>query len=234
MNDVLILLKSFIELISKKDSLLKTCSLILPGGLIYIFFLNLKEFTGSSTSFIIINSLLFIIIYWFFLGFKKELKLKSLRMIDYLLLNLNIKKDLHDSKKYCSELSYQYKKDSNKWIKDFLKQAADKLDSYESEYDKIISYIRSEQENINTNITTQQYSVFLLIIFLSFIFSMVVYYVFEFARTMNRFEIFYILFFLILLIIDYLKEVLNIIKTILSILFGKLLVSIGKIFLFRS
>ncbi len=226
-------------------------SLILPGGLIYLVFF--KEFTESPSWFIFINFLLFLLIYVIFLRFKKGLKLKILGKIDYFFFDLNIDQDFEDFKIYISELSHQFKNrtishketkiktfnkwiaDSDKWTEDFLKRFADKLDSYERKYDKMISdlrtlkvEIRKARENIKN--TTISYKNFILIIFGSFMISMFMY-IFEFVRTMNGFWIAYVSFFIILLLIDYLKEVLSIIKLSFIILVYRLMLPISKRYL---
>lgn len=229
-------------------------TLILPGGLILLVFL--KEFSDYSSGFIFIffltTFLLFLLIYWIFLRLKKGLKLKILGKVEYFLYDSNFENVFEDFKKYCSEFSQHFKnkkfshketkiktfnkwiEDSDKWTEDTLKRFADRFDSYESEYDKIISdlgtlKVKAAQEiEKNTTISSKN---FVLIIFASFIISLFMYYIFEFVRTMNGFRIVYVSFFIILLLIDYLKEVLNIIRLSFGILFYRLVVPISKRYL---
>ena len=77
-------LNELISIIQKENSLIILCSLILPGGSKYLLFR--KEFTGSLEWFILINFLLFILIYVIFLRIRKGLKLKILGKRDYILL----------------------------------------------------------------------------------------------------------------------------------------------------
>jgi len=232
-------LNKYKKSVNERDSLFKKCTLVLPGGLIYYFFRNEFTDTESITLFIFISALIFNAIYQFFLTIKKDLRLKILGKIEYVLLKCD--KELDDIKKFISISSYHYKNksDQKKMNKAFNKWIVDRYGIFERQCDKIISDFRSlmvqvriVQENLKN--ATISYPKFLIIIFLSFILSMVMYF-FEFVKTMNLFLISYVSIFIILLLFDYLKDVLELIKlSFITILFIRIILPISKIYFNRQ
>ena len=228
-------------IIQTEKSLYFISSLLLPFGFVYLVFF--KEFTEltwfSGLISFSIYFIVFFLIYDVFLRIKKRLEVKIFEKFNHFIY-FYICKDFNSLKKEISEISPYYRDAShgtsnfnvfNKWF-------ADRFDSFENGFEKIISNFMALKNNVkeaqdNIRNTKTSYKMFVLIICSSFILSMFMYFISEFVRTINGFRIVYISFFIVLLFIDFFKKVLDYIKVYFIIFVNRLIMLFAKIYLIR-
>ncbi len=185
---------------------------ILPFGLIYLFFY--KEFSESIWILIFLTTITFLVfffIYANFFGFNKRLKFKILQKIETF-LDTYIK-DFEGLKNDFSEITEITEQNKAPYA---MKIFAPFFKAYISNFEKTASDLEDLKSELLTARKTVEsakilFKKFILKISASFILSMSLYWIahifYEFIITMNMFLIIYLLFFILLMFLEYLREI---------------------------
>jgi hypothetical protein len=207
-------IEQFKSIIEQEDLLYfyLLAAFILPFGLVYLFFY--KEFPESIWILIFLTTIIFSVFFFIYANFfklKKELKIKNLQEIEtFLDTNTKdfevLKNDFSEIKEIIEQYNTPY------YIKMFIPIFKELI----SKFEKTVSekeYMKSELMTARKTIESAKilFEKFILKISASFIFSMSLYWIahifYKFIITMNVFLIIYLLFFILLMFLEYLREI---------------------------